>query len=840
VVKGELGEQDIVELADICKGDYGLAEKKGLAPLAEEHVPSGASKAPAISLESIFHQKGVNALAEGQTLKFGPALTIVYGDNGAGKTGYTRILKRACQARGREEILGNVISGTAPPKLEVAIKYKVSGDPTAREWTGGSADAFVSRVSVFDAHCATVYLNDKTNVAFLPFGLDLFDKLVKACKLVKTLLEADQRALNSDALTAIIPTIPEGTAAAKLVTGITVVTKPEAVTTVTRLTEEEEKKRGQLEQLLKDLQANDPEKFVRQLALRAGRARSLAQHLKAVESSLVDKTVSEVFAVRTNGKIKGEEAKKLREAAFPDGVLPGTGGEQWKTLWDSARQFSEQQAYPGKAFPVVDDDAQCPLCQQDLEHAAVHRLKRFKEFVISTAETELRELRESFAQKRNAFSSLAVKTDAVGETLAEIRLDHESVAERIEVAFVQNEKRRVAVVSALGSNTDLAADCPALAMSSSLAEGTAQDIDGRIKSLQDPEAAAKRNAMTAELRELNARLLLGKHEATILDEIERKRKYAAYSQCLDETKPTAITQKGSAVTKAVVSERLKTRFKEELKGLDFVHVEVELKEAGGTEGVFYHKLVLTRAPNMQLPKVVSEGEQRCLSIAAFFAELSTADDPSGIVFDDPVSSLDVRWRRAVAARLVRESKGRQVIVFTHDVVFLLALHQAARDMGIEPHDQHVRNTPAGAGVCVEELPWAAMAVKKRIGHIKNEWASVDKLHRDGHQDQYEKEAKNLYGLLREAWERGTEEVLLGGVVERFRPGVQTQQITAISDITPDDYKAVEKGMSKCSTWLRGHGQAAAAPTPVPKPTELKADIDELDNWVKAINKRRGK
>ena len=29
-------------------------------------------------------------------------------------------------------------------------------------------------------------------------------------------------------------------------------------------------------------------------------------------------------------------------------------------------------------------------------------------------------------------------------------------------------------------------------------------------------------------------------------------------------------------------------------------------------------------------------------------QLSTADDPSAIVFDDPVSSLDFQWRNAVA------------------------------------------------------------------------------------------------------------------------------------------------------------------------------------------------
>ena len=547
-----------------------------------------------------------------------------------------------------------------------------------------------------------------------------------------------------------------------------------------------------------------------------------------------------MFSLRADGRRKAEEAKRLREATFPKGLLAGTGGDQWKVLWDSARQFSEQQAYPGKAFPVVDDGAKCLLCQQDLEHAAAHRLKQFQEFVISTTERELRQLRENFARQRNAFSELKTSTGAVTETLAEIRLDHEAVADQIGAAIAQNEKRRLAVVAALGNNTDLAVDCPALAVAAKDAEGIAQDIDARIKSLQDPGAEAKRRAIAADLRELDARVLLGKHEQTLLDEIERKKKVAAFGQCIEETKPTAITQKGSAVTKAVVSERLKTRFREELVGLDFTHVEVELKEAGGTEGVFYHKLVLTRAPGMVLPKVVSEGEQRCLSIAAFFAELSTADDPSGIVFDDPVSSLDVRWRRAVAARLVQESKARQVIVFTHDVVFLLSLHQAAKDLSVVPHDQHVRHTSKGAGVCLEELPWAAMAVKKRIGHVKNEWQAVDKLFRDGHQDQYEKEAKNVYGLLREAWERGLEEVLLGGVVERFRPGVQTQQIIAIADITEEDCRAVEKGMSKCSAWLRGHDQSAAAPAPVPKPAELKADIEEFDNWVKAINKRRGK
>jgi len=187
---------------------------------------------------------------------------------------------------------------------------------------------------------------------------------------------------------------------------------------------------------------------------------------------------------------------------------------------------------------------------------------------------------------------------------------------------------------------------------------------------------------------------------------------------------------------------------------------------------------------------------------------------------------------------VQEAKVRQVIVFTHDVVFLLLLKQFAEQQGVEQSDQHVRHLPNGAGVCTDELPWVALPVKRKIGYLKNEWQAADKLFRDGNQAAYEKEATYLYGLLREAWERALEEVLLGGVVERYRPDVQTQRIVAITDINADDCRTVDIAMTKTSRWLPGHDEAPAARAPVPEPKELNDDIDSLDKWVAAIRKRR--
>jgi recombinational DNA repair ATPase RecF len=838
VLNDALFEDDILELVEICKGTHGLSERQDILPLTKDHIPTGDMASAQVVLDSIFHHRGVNALAENQTLKFSPDLTVVYGDNAAGKTGYIRILKSACRARGQESILGNVVSGSTPYTPTVSIKYEVGDETGLREWAGEGEDDFISRVSVFDTQSAAVYLTEKTDVAFRPFGLDLFDKLVKACKVVRSNLEKEQRVHSTSDLYTLQNQVPEGTAVAKLLAGISSLTKPETVLSLSRLSPEEQSRLTLLEKSILDLQANDPEKLARQMTLRAGRIRTLVKHLQSVEATLSDDAVSAVFNARSEGRRKSEDARRLREATFPEGVLEGTGSEIWAQLWDSAQQFSEESAYKGQEFPFVEGGAQCVLCQQDIDHAAAHRLKQFQTFVASTTERELRELREKYARFRKGFVEFQTRNEPIEETIKEIRLEDEVIADGVSIALEKNERRRQKVVSALSENQDFSSDCPDLTLVSAEVEALATQLEERLKALSSSAKDEEQKRTTLEVQELRARKILAEYEQLVLNEIERKKKVAAYELCLNDTKTQSITQKSTSVTKTAVTSKLKKSFSDELENLSFRHVEVELKEAGGAEGVLYHKLILTRAPGVELPRVVSEGEQRCLSIVAFFAELSTADDSSGIVFDDPVSSLDYKWREGVARRLVEEAKKRQVIVFTHDVVFLLLLKQFSEELDVTQFDQHVRQLSIGAGVCAEELPWVALPIKKKIGFLKKQYQAAEKLHRDGHQSAYEKEASYVYGFLREAWERALEEVLLGGVVERYRPGVQTQQVTQIADITDDDCKTLNTAMTKCSKWLPGHDQAAAARAEIPEPGVLNADIEALETWVSDIRKRR--
>ena len=406
VVNGDLEDEDFEALTAICKRAHGLEEKQEFEPLAKGHIRADGAEAGVVNLLDISHHDGVNALAQDQTIAFGPGLTVVYGDNASGKSGYTRILKSACQARGSEELLGNVLSGTAPPLPSASIRFTVGEGSGPHEWPGSSdADDSLSRVSVFDSRSAAVYLREKTDVAFRPFGLDLFDKLSDACEIVQRRLERDRRALDAGA---IMPELPEGTAAHTLVSRLSSLTKPETVAALGTLSEQEQQELALLEKQLADIRATDSVKAAGELQLRGGRFRSLIDHLQRVDSALTADALQELFDAQGIAQEKRDAAQKLREATIPDGLLTGTGSDNWSTMWEAAKAFSEQEAYKDRPFPVTENGAQCVLCHQSLEQEAAARLRQFATFVASRAEKESRAARAHFARLYKSLEELTL------------------------------------------------------------------------------------------------------------------------------------------------------------------------------------------------------------------------------------------------------------------------------------------------------------------------------------------------------------------------------------------------------------------------------------------------
>ena len=234
-------------------------------------------------------------------------------------------------------------------------------------------------------------------------------------------------------------------------------------------------------------------------------------------------------------------------------------------------------------------------------------------------------------------------------------------------------------------------------------------------------------------------------------------------------------------------------------------------------------------------EVLSEGEKTCVALAGFLAELETTNNTSGIILDDPVSSLDHHYRLRVARLLVEAAGHRQVVVLTHDIVFLLMLTKYARAAMIPLTERSLQRGGPRHGLLVEGPPWIAMSVSKRLGVLRSELQTAGAILRKGDRDAYEQKAEWIYKRLRQTWERAVEEVLLNRVLVRFGDAVETQRLKAITDMTDTDVQTFESEMAYCSSFV--HDESGAVNAGIPDPIVVDADIKRLDDWVVALRKR---
>jgi hypothetical protein len=293
-----------------------------------------------------------------------------------------------------------------------------------------------------------------------------------------------------------------------------------------------------------------------------------------------------------------------------------------------------------------------------------------------------------------------------------------------------------------------------------------------------------------------------------------------------------ITRKNSELIAEAVSQPLAEEFKRELVALRLTHIPITLEPTRGEKARALHTLQLGKSAtdDVGTDEVLSEGEHRCIALAAFFAEVSLQESHSTLVFDDPVSSLDHSRREYVARRIVALAKGRPVLVFTHDMVFLSMLQKTAEDEQVDIARCMFWRTASLAGLVTDDWPWFGVKAKARVGQLKQVVVQLRRLAATD-RPRYESEVHDFYGRLRDTWERAVEDHLLNGAIRRFGTEVKTKSLDNLHKLSESHIEALDQGMTKTSRWLRGHDHAAALGLPMPEPDELTSDVAQLEKWI---------
>lgn len=832
--KGKLDANDYAELYSLLKSSQGITAPNGLVAkkLSAAQVPASGTKSTQVELLAIKNLENVNAIASGQILPVAQnGLTVIYGANGAGKSGYSRVLKKACRARDQSEpILPDArLQVIDTKRARASFDLLVDGSAVELTWIDGQpAPAELASIATFDARCARAYIDEQSDFSYVPYGLDILESLATACNRLKQMLE-DEHTKSAPNLMPFSALTATATQVGKQLVSLSTNTAMEALAELAKFSEAELSRHQLIEQSLKE---GNPKEKAQQLRLRGGRFQKFsercAEKLARVSDAEVQKLRTLVEATRAARAAADLAAQKFKETP---GQLIGTGGDAWQELFAAARKFASE-SHAAHEFPNLPTESLCPLCQQPLGDAA-HRLVAFDHFVQQEVEMTARTKRAEAKEAYDALTAadLAIHFDANIKT--ELEALDASLAEQCDKLQAAIENRRAVIKAACGVDgnwteldTPLSDPCASLhaLKDKLLAEAIA------MEKVADEKARA---AMELEFKELDARKQLVTLMPTVVDAASKLQLQKKLKACELHVKTNAISIKSTELAEKVISKELADALNAEFAKLNVNHLHVALKPVT-VKGKTLQKLVI-KLPGEAVPRdILSEGEQRAIAIASFLAEITVNGGKGGAIFDDPISSLDHFRRDLVAERLVDEATKRQIIVFTHDLYFLSVLQQKAQSASMPISTQSLRRKGEGLGVVSEHLPFDGASAKSRVGMLKQMQVKCLALHNENDEEAYAELAERAYQLLRRAWERAIEEVLLNGVVWRFQAGIQTQRLSKVT-VDDADYVAIKVGMTQCSKYV--HDGAANAIVAIPTPDVLEKDIEALEVWRSATVKR---
>ena len=794
--------------------------------LTINELPQGGDTEESIAICSVGNLQGVNALLGGQTLQFSPTgITIVYGDNGSGKSGYARLLKKIVGARHHEEILPNVFINKRCSQ-SAQINYRCGGTDLTETWSTSFNNATFGRVHFYDEACGNDYLQNETELSYRPSVLGLLDRFIELIDQVSS--EIGKRITVEEAKQFSLPNVPDGTSAANFLSELSARTDPHSLDQLLDAHQDLDKELQEHRQEEARLRATDPTKEKKRLLAVAEDAAALADHLESIENTLSPAAADQILTLKQKALKLRASADEVSSSSFADEPLPGVGSQTWRVMWEAAERYAQAEAYPDRDFPSTEDDDVCVLCQQPLAQDAQARLRRFHSYVHDSVQQQAKEAERTYSAAVEQLKTFEITTPEILSWLDHF-VDNDVLSKDILVAALDIAARaKERILERLQDNTDEGWIDLAVVDTSTMSsfviakrnEATGIDVDTFRKNLA---------SVIKKRRECEGLQKLRVVKIEIVNEIERLKRVSLLDSKKREASTAPVTRQSSTLAKNYVTKTVSEHFLYEANNLRLEHVV--LSDPKGVKGAIRQIPALKGTSDASTMQVLSEGEQTAAGLAGFLTEVYFDESRSAVIFDDPMSSLDHQRRSSAAQRMVELAQDRQVIVFTHDLIFLAELVKRARYLSVEVHQQTIqRDGSKQPGQITGKFPWKANDTDARIGILKTCLDKIAATRASMSGEEYEDKTAGWAGRLSETWERTIRSDVIYRVVDRSTTEVKPMLVRILARISGEDYEEFEKGYSATSTWARRHDKSEEVSYVAPEPEEMEHELNRLKEW----------
>lgn len=809
-------DEDIEGIFLIFKKENSLVseplEKNGLN---FSNSKTDTSKIPNIKWRGLSNVSGVNAIKNNEVFPVGDEVTLVYGENGTGKSGYTRILNNIFISRGDKNILPNLFEKTSEQPSSKVIFEDDSGNIEEIHYPTDKDHPYTNRITVFDSHSAIHDLTKEAELSFSPTEFNFFDDFLLNIEKIKNKFEEEisKRKIQND----FVNYFDKETSIKHVVSQLSSETDINQFKNQIKVTEkdiiknkENTRRRAYLQSMNLDGKKTEYQKVI--------------SNLNSIKTKIIN--LNQKFSLERLSKTKDliEQRNYYEKISLEEGLtqfksehIDNLGSKEWKEFIEAAQDYYQT---------IKKEIDYCIFCKQDIRGIAL--IDKYWKYLKSDAEKNLTSKNNDIEKIKTNFNDedckIFIKGSMIDEWIKENKPEFYSELTNGESEFKNLREKVVLSLESYEWNDRINSynldvkniDMVIEYIKIKILELNSENVEKELKQLQTYE-----NEYTDKLK---AEKLLPEIEKFIINSkwIKQAEK--------NKINTRSITSIQNQLFAKYVTDEYVRIFNEECKKLK-AEFSAEIKQRG-SRGTTLNKLIVKEKRPLE---ILSEGEQRSIALANFLAETSIHNNNVCIVFDDPVSSLDYKRRDIIANRLIEEAQRKQVVIFTHDLTFLLALQNKCQEQGVNYLATTIRKIQTTTGIIEKSLPWIGLPVKGRISLLKQELQGLESKHKNITPDmpeklkEYEDGAKLWCEKLRETWERSIEEILFNDSVQRFNPAIQTQRLKR-APFTTELYLEIETGMRNCSNWV--HDRASGLGEEIPEPTILKEYLGACEKFVK--------
>jgi ABC-type Mn2+/Zn2+ transport system ATPase subunit/predicted XRE-type DNA-binding protein len=826
LLKGTLISEPVVEAAF----QYLLEDLKLLESTQKPQLSTGnLTNSPTehkdnLILSSLSNVEGVNALKEKQCLEFCPNLTIVFGANGAGKSGYIRLLKNVFYSKDREKILENINLKSGHKTVSADFLFISDNNPIPLRIPDDTNNGIFNQFAVFDSKIAKMHLCNRNDFSFRPAGLRLFNEYNTSLEKLFTRLQKEIDTKNIINVFAEDDIFPGESEIKTFLSSLSSKSKLDNLKKHLPFTEEDKLNKYETEKKYDDLKISiaQKDKAIKDLKNIKQLLEAKRKILKNLNLWINQIQLNEVNSSITDYLTKAEISKTEGIENFKTDKIKNIGSPEWKKFIEAAESFANTQGEEN-TYPQFGD--YCLLCHQPITDEKTRNLVlSYWKYIKSIAEQEAKTSLDNLNRIKKGYEQLNIEnlfpeSDTLTVWLKE---NHANTLNNYLQVLTIQKKIANEVISSIETKKNFTISSEQLDLK--LIDSIDTSIDSQIKSFEEDtqiKALAellKQKTYLAHKEKLQARFKDVKklHENMVwVSKANLFNKQSFKSQSTSTEKKFSKQYFNADYIKSFNNEC------ELLNGKFGIDIDARSSDAKSNRQLF----LKGKDPSL----VLSEGEQKVIALADFIAETNITGINRGIIFDDPVNSLDEERKYEIAKRLASIAKDKQVVVFTHDLVFVSNLINFVSDLSIN-HDCHwIESTENEIGIVwLKNTPSYEKSYKKS-GKAQDYYEKANK----AQPEDKEVFIKNGFTALRTSYEALVIFELFEGVVQRFNERVS---VDSLSNVYFDESIKDEilDSFYQCCRFMEGHLHSDKYAYKKPTTEDLKNEINRFNNVKKKL------